>query len=127
MGNAGWMPLLPLTLRNGATDISEWGLIDSGAAANILPYDIGVGLGLDWNSIAGSIPLGGMLAGYPAKPVLLEAIVASFPPVRLAFAWTRAPTARLLLGQTNFFMEFDVFFARARGYFELQPAISPTP
>lgn len=122
MGNAGWMPCLPLTLRYRGTELDEVGLVDSGSAVNVLPYDLGVRLGLDWNTIPGTIPLGGTLSGHPAKAVLLDTVIAPFPSLRLAFGWTRAPNARLLLGQTNFFMEFDVFFARQRLYFELQPA-----
>jgi hypothetical protein len=37
------------------------------------------------------------------------------------FAWTQATTVPLILGQVNFFMEFDVCFYRSR----LQFAISP--
>ena len=126
-GNAGLMPLLPLTLRANAVLVGDIALIDSGSALNVLPYDLGLQLGFDWNRIPGSIPLGGMLANYPAKPVILEAVVGSFSPVLLAFGWTQAPTARLLLGQTNFFMTFDIYFYRTRGYFEIQPATAATP
>lgn len=127
-GNAGWASLLPLTLRHNGTEIDELALVDSGSAVNVLPYDLGIRLGLDWNSISTTVPLTGMLAGHQAKAVLLEAVVTPFPALRLAFGWSRAPGARLLLGQTNFFMEFDVFFARSRSFFEIQPAIAaPTP
>ena len=45
----------------------------------------------------------------------------SFPAVNLAFAWTQAPDIPLILGQANFFFEFDVCFFRARSEFEVCP------
>lgn len=39
--------------------------------------------------------------------------VASFPPVERAFAWTQATDVPMILGQVNFFVEFDVCFFRS--------------
>jgi len=50
--------------------------------------------------------------------------VASFPAVELAFAWTQAATVPLILGQINFFLEFDVCFFRSQSAFEVQPKVS---
>jgi hypothetical protein len=47
--------------------------------------------------------------------------VGSFAPARLAFAWTRNEAVPLLLGQVNFFLEFDVCFFRSQGYCEVRP------
>ncbi len=44
-----------------------------------------------------------------------------FPMVSLAFAWTQATDVPLILGQANFFFEFDVCFFRARSEFEICP------
>jgi hypothetical protein len=55
------------------------------------------------------------------RGVVLSATVGPFAPVRLAFAWTRAENVPLILGQMNFFLEFEVCFFRARGLFEIQP------
>lgn len=44
-----------------------------------------------------------------------------FPTIDLAFAWTQAPNVPLILGQANFFFEFDVCFFRARSEFEVRP------
>ena len=41
--------------------------------------------------------------------------------VRLAFAWIKASDVPVVLGQTNFFVEFDVSFYRSRFEFELTP------
>lgn len=65
--------------------------------------------------------LTGNLARFEAQALLLTAQVAEFSPVRLAFAWTRADDVPLLLGQVNFFMEFDVCFYRSRNAFDIRP------
>jgi len=39
----------------------------------------------------------------------------------LVFAWTRAEHVPLILGQINFFMEYDVCFYRWRAAFDVQP------
>lgn len=67
------------------------------------------------------MPLAGNLGAFEARAVLLDTRVATLAAVRLAFAWTRAEGIPILLGQTNFFQEFDVCFHRARTYFEVRP------
>ena len=120
LGQVG-MPLLPIRLENGTFHVDEIGLIDSGSTVNVLPYDLGLQLGLDWDSISLSIPVGGNLASQPAKAISLLARVGSYPPVRLGFAWIRSNSSRLLLGQVNFFSEFDVSFFGSRNRFEVAP------
>jgi hypothetical protein len=41
-GVAGLSPYLPLTLSLGSNRVSVAGLVDSGAAINVLPYDVGL-------------------------------------------------------------------------------------
>ena len=48
----------------------------------------------------------------------VEAVIGAFAPVRLAFAWAQSDAVPVILGQTNFFHEFDVLFMRSRGVFE---------
>ncbi len=47
LGQASLAPILPLTLI-GRQRIATDGLVDSGAAVNVLPYALGVQLGFDW-------------------------------------------------------------------------------
>jgi hypothetical protein len=121
MGGAALMPLLPIRLTHGTTDVDAMGLVDSGAMVNVLPYDVGVHLGLDWDAIPGTIPLAGNLGRHLAKGVVLSGTVATYPAVRLTFAWSQSPDARLILGQINFFMEFVVSFHRSRAVFDVRP------
>lgn len=116
------LPILPLTLRHaGSTLLQVEGLLDTGAAVNVLPYRTGLQLGAVWSERAPVIRLTGNLAQFDAQALLLTAQVAEFPPVRLAFAWTRATEVPLLFGQVNFFMEFDVCFYRSRHAFNVRP------
>uniref|UniRef100_UPI0030DCF34B hypothetical protein n=1 Tax=Pseudanabaena sp. UWO311 TaxID=2487337 RepID=UPI0030DCF34B len=49
----------------------------------------------------------------------MNAKVSDFEPARLVFAWTKAPNVPLILGQVNFFMQFDVCFYRSQLSFEV--------
>jgi len=120
LGNASLAPMLPLTLI-GTQSSATPGLVDSGAAINVLPYALGVQLGFNWDQQTRSVELSGNLALVEARIVVLSAEVGSFPPVRLAFAWARTDAVSVILGQVNFFMEFEVCFFRSRGVFEVRP------
>ena len=73
------------------------------------------------------ITVGGGIGGITEKILLLDGTVGTVPTVQLAFAWLKADTVPVILGQTNSFMVFDVFFYRAQSHFEIQPAAPPTP
>lgn len=120
LGDASLAPMLPLAL-SGTQAAATSGLVDSGAAINVLPFTLGVQLGLDWASETRSIELSGNLASVEARVVVLTAVVGHFSPVRLAFAWAHTDAVSVLLGQVNFFMEFDLCFFRSRGLFEVRP------
>ena len=71
------------------------------------------------------IQLTGNLAQAPARAVVVTATIAAMPSVRLAFAWTQLTAVPVLLGQVNFFLEFDVCFFRAQSAFEIRPKQNP--
>ncbi|MBI4747497.1 MAG: hypothetical protein HY774_03370 [Acidobacteria bacterium] len=120
-GTAGLLPLLPLELDFQSQSVSTVGLLDTGATVNVLPFKVGQQLGAIWEPKLATIQLGGNLAQYAALPLIIFAKVAQFAPVRLAFAWTQAEDVPVILGQVNFFLEFDVCFYRSRQIFEIQP------
>jgi len=120
-GGINFFPYLPLTLSCGNNNIETSGLLDTGASVNVMPYQIGLELGAIWEQQNTSIQLAGNLANLPAYGLLITATVAQFPPIRLAFAWTRAENVPLILGQINFFLEFDVCFSRSQKTFEINP------
>lgn len=121
LGMVDRMPYLPLTLASNGQFLNVEGLLDTGASVNVLPYELGVQLGLIWENETLSVLLAGNLARFEARAVVVDAQVSSFPIVNLAFAWTQVPDVPLILGQANFFFEFDVCFFRTHSEFELRP------
>ncbi len=118
-GISDLMPLLPIKLSLNAQAINVYGLLDTGASVSVLPFSIGISLGAVWDDQKIPLPLSGNLAAYEARALFLQGQIENLPPVRLAFAWTRADNMPLLLGQTNFFQEFDALFVRASMFFEI--------
>jgi len=121
LGMVDRMPYLPLTLSLNGQLLNVEGLLDTGASVNVLPYKLGQQLGLIWENETLSVVLAGNLARFEARAVIVDAQVSSFPKFDLAFAWTRSTDVPLILGQANFFFEFEVCFFRARSEFEVRP------
>jgi hypothetical protein len=112
---------LPITLRHETHVLAVVGLLDTGSMLNVLPYPLGLQLGFVWEQQTTRVHLTGSLARLPARGVIVSGQVASFPPVELAFAWTQATDVPMILGQVNFFMEFDVCFFRSQAAFDVTP------
>lgn len=122
------LPVVPLRLMHVAPDgaatiIPVQAIIDSGSSVNILPYDVGLQLGLIWEAQTFKLPVAKWLRGTKAFGVLLGAHIEPFPPVELAFGWVEKTSAKVpvLLGETNFFQEFDVLLSGSRQVFEVAP------
>ncbi|MBD2354922.1 hypothetical protein H6G41_09845 [Tolypothrix sp. FACHB-123] len=115
------LPRLPLTLHNNNQSIEVVGLVDSGATISVLPYEIGIQLSGVWDERKAILRLAGNLSNQPAMPFFAIAEIGQFTPVRLAFAWVKSMNVPLILGQTNFFLEFDVCFYRSKLEFEVKP------
>jgi hypothetical protein len=118
------LPRIPLVLRSGTHVAEALGLVDSGATVSVLPYEVGVQLGAVWEDRRANIRLAGGLGSQLAIPLFATAEIGELPAVRLAFAWVRESSVPLILGQTNFFMEFDVCFYRSMLEFEVKPKSS---
>lgn len=121
LGEVGFRPILPITLVYQNASVVASGLLDTGASVNVLPYNAGVQLGYEWERQTTVLSLTGNLAQYEARVVVMQGQVGQFEPVQLVFAWTRAENVPLILGQVNFFMEFDVCFYRSQLAFNLSP------
>jgi len=120
-GETGYAPLLPLNLESNGVSIPVSALLDTGATVNVLPYTLGVNLGFVWAAQLINAQLSGNLASIPTRLILLNGIVNGFPSVPLAFAWTQTDNIPIILGQVNFFAEFDVCFYRSQRAFEVTP------
>ncbi len=124
LGKASLAPMMPVTLI-GRQSVPTIGLVDSGAAVNVLPFSLGQQLGFIWDQETKSVELSGNLAAVEARVVVVSSVVRKFAPVRLAFAWSKTDSVSLILGQVNFFLEFDVCFFRSRALFEVRPKQVP--
>jgi hypothetical protein len=113
------LPTIPITLSYANFSVSANALLDSGSTVNLLPYDIGLKLGAIWEEQTVRLPLAGNIARVEAKGLFVHVQVGNLEPVRLAFAWAQAAHVPLILGQTNFFREFDVCFQRSRSTIEI--------
>ncbi|AFY48487.1 hypothetical protein Nos7524_2653 [Nostoc sp. PCC 7524] len=121
LGEVGFRPYMPLVLASQQCAITTSALLDTGATVNVLPYPIGLDLGYVWERQTATLNLTGNLAQYEARVVVIQATVGKFEPVQLVFAWTKAVQVPMILGQVNFFMEFDVCFYRSQLYFAVSP------
>ena len=55
------LPRLPLRLRADSRALDVMGLVDSGATVHVLPYEVGLQLGLVWDDRRANIRLAGTL------------------------------------------------------------------
>jgi len=91
---------------------------------NAIPYSVGRELGANWSDQPVKLGLTGTLVHAEARVLFVRAKVAEFPSVELAFAWVKSEELPVILGQANFFAQFDVCFSRSRSMFEVGPAAS---
>lgn len=117
------LPFLPITLIHDGYAVPVYALADSGSTVSVLPYDIGLRLGLIWENQTIPTPLVGSLKDAPAWGVRIAGQIQPFAPVSLKFAWTYVTSDRVpvLLGQMSFFQAFDVCFSGAQQVFEIAP------
>lgn len=116
------MPRLALQLSSALSTVQVIGLIDTGSPVNVLPFGVGLALGYDWNRQRQLGPLGGALASADSRVISVTGTISQIPgalDVPLPFAWSESDTVPVLLGQTNFLMEFNVCFYRSQNYFEV--------
>ena len=113
------LPTIPIILSHAGFSVSANALLDTGSTINLLPYDIGLQLGTNWEEQTVRLPLAGNLARVEARGLFVHVEIGNLKPVRLAFAWAQASQVPLILAQTNFFREFDVCFQRSQRIIEI--------
>jgi hypothetical protein len=121
LGESSILPWVPLVLTAGDRSVEVMALVDTGASVSVLPYEVGLQLGAIWENQTLVIPLSGNLAQSEARGLVLSGSIGQFSPVLLAFAWTERPNTPVILGQMNFFAEFNVCFYRHELAFEIRP------
>jgi hypothetical protein len=115
------LPYLPILLTSSRLQLAANALLDTGSAINVLPYRLGLQLGLIWEEQVPIAQLTGNLATAEARGVLLLGQIGEFPATRLVFAWTMNENAPLILGQGNFFQQFLVCFDGRNQTFSVRP------
>lgn len=118
---SNFLPMIPISLTRSSKTIESSGLLDTGSTVNLLPYSLGLELGAVWEEQMILPSLSGNLANFEARGLAVKAKIFDFEAVNLVFAWTKSDDVRLLLGQINFFAEYDVCFFRSQGFFEIKP------
>lgn len=113
------LPTIPITLNHAGFSVSANALLDTGSTINLLPHHVGLQLGAIWEEQTVRLPLAGNLAMVEARGLFVHVQIENLEPVRLAFAWAQTSQVPLILGQTNFFREFDVCFQRSRRTIEI--------
>jgi hypothetical protein len=113
------LPTIPIILSYPDSSVSANALLDTGSTVNLLPYDIGLQLGAIWDQQIVRLPLAENLARVEARGLFVQVKIGNLEPVRLAFTWAKASQIPFILGQTNFFREFDVCFQRSQCTIEI--------
>ncbi len=116
------MPRLPLEITFGRRSLKVTGIVDSAASVNVLPYRVGLALGAVWED---QVPAGALAGSFKNAESRALPVLAKIPEqsdavgIPLLFAWAESDNMSVLLGQTNFLMEFNVCFYRSKNYFEV--------
>lgn len=116
------MPRLPLEISYGAQAVRIAGVVDSGASVSVLPYRVGSALGAAWDELEDLGPLVGNLSSSTTRALTVSAKILGLTAetgVQLLFAWADTDSLPVLLGQIDFFAEFNVCFYRSQNYFEV--------
>ena len=116
------LPRVPMELSHGNRSVEVEGLVDTGSTINVLPFDYGLSLGMVWEEHNIPLTLTGALANYEARAAFIwasNARLTGHNPVQLSVAWTASNDVPVILGQTNFLMEFNVCFYLSQSYFEV--------
>ncbi len=112
------MPLLEVQLASVDEVIKTDALVDTGAFVNVIPYTMGLRLGLVWDECEVGPKIGGSIKGETRKVELLVTIK-GFPEFESSFCWLVHDDTRFLLGHEDFFQKFTVCFDSSNGNFSL--------
>lgn len=85
----------------------------------MLPYQLGLDLGADWDTRGDIEGLQGIGGGVEAKKFVADLYVEVWPSIRQIFAWARNDEIPVILGQIDFFQKVNVCFHRSRNFFEV--------
>ena len=116
------MPRLSLEISTETRSIQIHGIVDSGSPVSVLPYSVGAALGAVWEEQESLGMLAGALASVESRVLPVDGMhpdIEGAEGVPLLFAWAQTNAVPVLLGQTNFLMEFNVCLYRSENAFEV--------
>ncbi len=116
------LPMLSLQISIGYRVAQARGMIDSGSSINVMPYSLGASLGAVWGEQRVLGNLSGALSRVEVRGLTVQLSnpeIEGAHDVSLLFAWANSDDVPVLLGQINFFMEFNVCIYRSQNYFEV--------
>ncbi len=112
-------PMLPLQLQAKNKTVNEIALLDSGAAMSVMPFELGVRLGLDWDTSLKGSGLGNLVKPEDSRLVFLDVLIDPFKPFKNVFVWINTDDVRFVVGQANFLAHFDVLLCARKQEFTL--------
>ncbi len=119
------MPLVWVRLQFSSIPVDTWVLVDTGAAVNVLPYSVGLRLGLNWEDFLEGPEIGGNASGA-TRTVVMDVSIGSFLDVPLSFCWLDNDRVRILFGHQNFFEQFVTYFDSKNKEFALFRNVEPS-
>jgi len=118
-GKSELQPYLPICLFGRGMPIEAYGLVDSVRRQTFCPYGVGVNLGLNWSKGISCGPIKGAFACDQSRAANVLCKVGQFKSVNLIFAWVDSDDVPLILGQTDFFLFYNVCFFASEKAFEI--------
>jgi len=112
------LPTIPITLSHAGLSVSANALLDNGSTVNLYLTTSGRN-GCNLGGTNCPLAIGRKSCKGWSRGLFVYVQIGNLEPVRLAFAWAKTSQIPLILGQTNFFREFDVCFQRSRCTIEI--------
>lgn len=123
--NKKWVsrPMLPVHLFNGAQRVNALALVDSGADSSLFNASLAelLGIELERGKHQEFIGIAEARIDVYFHPINLQ-VAGDARLIEMNVGFTRSNSVGALLGQSDFFEEYQVIFERYKEKFELKPA-----
>ncbi len=114
------MPYIDVLIDSGQVAVRVKALLDSGAMVNVIPKQVGERLNLNWEEGV-DIVLSGNLGKAPARAFYLNCTVQGLEVTQLELNWSMLEDIPVILGQFDFFQNFDVCFSYSENEISVRP------
>jgi hypothetical protein len=114
------MPYIPVQLETSSVAIQVKALVDTRAMVNVFPNQVGKALKLNWDE-GEPIDLGGNLGKAQARAFTISCTIPGLNPVEMEFNWSLLERIPVILGQLDFFEQFDVCISYSENEISIRP------